>query len=186
MTNLRLVVILNLAHYVFIQLAGYIIVKVKYNQIPSKGLHMDTNNRKNKTKKWILFGFLGLLLVAGSLLTACRGETPTPVVPPPTNTSAPTPVPITVDVNKLYENLWTLVGYGDPDNPTVIEEGTSLTLQFTTMDGHDIPLQHPNGSFRQPRMDNDHGPLATTCTARAGNGPGTAYLITAGSVCLTK
>ena len=52
------------------------------------------------------------------------------VTPFPTNTPAPTPE--TVDVNQLFANPWVLVGYGDTANPTVIEKGVVITLEFTT------------------------------------------------------
>ncbi len=37
-----------------------------------------------------------------------------------------------MDVNLLFANPWVLVGYGDPANPTVIEKGVVITLEFTT------------------------------------------------------
>jgi heat shock protein HslJ len=36
-----------------------------------------------------------------------------------------------VDVNLLYANPWVLVGYGDPENPYVVEKGVNITAEFT-------------------------------------------------------
>jgi heat shock protein HslJ len=76
----------------------------------------------------------GLLLIVAILLAACSQETPTPVLPPSaTDTPVPPPEPTTVvvDVNLLYANPWTLLAYGEPSNPTVVEEGVTLTAEFT-------------------------------------------------------
>jgi heat shock protein HslJ len=88
----------------------------------------DMNNPNNK--KWVLLTVVGLLLLMVVLFAACAKPTPTPIptlAPPATNTPEPAPV---VDVNQLYANPWVLVGYGNPDNPTVVESGTAITLQF--------------------------------------------------------
>jgi len=92
---------------------------------------MDTENKNNKHKKWTFFSMMGLLLVVVIIVGACTTTTPTPEATPfPTNTPAPTPE--TVDVNLLFANPWVLVGYGDPANPTVIEKGVVIALEFTT------------------------------------------------------
>ena len=93
---------------------------------------MDTKATNLKNKKRVWFSAVAILLVMVIIFAACSKPTPTPIptlVTPPTNT--PEPTPVVVDVNQLYANPWVLVGYGNPDNPSVIEEGTAITLEFT-------------------------------------------------------
>ena len=89
--------------------------------------------------------FAGCLLI-GLVLSACLSQTPQPPAPPeqplPPSTEAvqvpsdipvePTPMPDLAD--KLVDQLWLLVAYGDAANPTVVEEGTTVTAVFS-MDG---------------------------------------------------
>jgi heat shock protein HslJ len=92
---------------------------------------MATKANNDKNKKWVWFSAVAILLLMVIIFAACSKPTPTPIptlVTPPTNT--PEPTPVVVDVNQLYANPWVLVGYGNPDNPTVIEEGTAITLEF--------------------------------------------------------
>ncbi|MCK5314819.1 MAG: META domain-containing protein, partial [Anaerolineales bacterium] len=72
-----------------------------------------------------------LLIVISVLLTACGSrETGTPpVVPAPSDTPV-VEEPITFPVEKLYENSWVLVAYGDPANPTVLSANTLVTAVF--------------------------------------------------------
>jgi heat shock protein HslJ len=82
-------------------------------KMPTKSIHF----RNTKT---ILFRSLRISFLAAFLLAACSPVAPTP---------APTePV---IDVNLLYANPWLLRGYGNPDNPTVVEEGLAITAEFT-------------------------------------------------------
>lgn len=92
---------------------------------------MDTKSDNSKHRKWKVFSILGLLLLVAILFVACSRETPTPL-PPPVSTNTPASTPVFVDVNQLYANPWVLVGYGDPANPTVIEEGLVITLEFVS------------------------------------------------------
>jgi heat shock protein HslJ len=78
--------------------------------------------------------WLSVLLMGIFLLSACSSPSPAPatLTPPPA-----TPVPATpeaetrvVDVERLFNTLWVLVAYGDPDNPTVIEQGVRITAEF--------------------------------------------------------
>jgi heat shock protein HslJ len=79
---------------------------------------MTTKTIHLRINKSTLYRSLALLLSAAILLAACSPETPTPT-------------PTVVDVNLLYANPWVLTGYGDPENPTVIEEGITITAEFT-------------------------------------------------------
>jgi heat shock protein HslJ len=91
---------------------------------------MNNTSKNSKIKQWTLFSVLGLLVASAILFVACTSTTPTPVVPP-ISTNTPEPTSLVVDVNQLYANPWVLIGYGDPANPTVIEEGVAITLEFT-------------------------------------------------------
>jgi heat shock protein HslJ len=95
---------------------------------------MSSKSSNSKNNKWVIFSVLGVLLLVVIIFAACSSNTPTPVVPtavPPVSTNTPAPAPILVDVNQLYANPWVLVGYGNPDNPSVIAEGVAITLEFT-------------------------------------------------------
>lgn len=73
-----------------------------------------------------------LLVVASVLLVACGARvTGTPAeVPAPSDTPV-AEEPVTVPVEKLYENSWVLVAYGDPANPTVLQSNTLVTASFS-------------------------------------------------------
>jgi heat shock protein HslJ len=122
---------------------------------------------------------IAILLVVVILLSACTTSTPTlqptqPVIP----TSAPTPVVIAVD--PLYANPWILVAYGDPNNPTVVQGGVDLTLNFSP-DGQVNGFGGCNNFSGPVQVATDGtmaiGPLATTLMACAeGMDVETAYL----------
>jgi hypothetical protein len=76
--------------------------------------------------KGALYCSLGLLFLAAIFLTACS-----PKIIPTQSTDTPVPTPVVVDVNLLYANPWVLVAYGNPDNPTVIEQGLVISAEFT-------------------------------------------------------
>ena len=90
---------------------------------------MHTQLNFHKFKQSASYPLLVLLLLISLLLSACAKKIPTPL---PTDTPAPTPV--VVDVNLLYVNPWVLVAYGNPDDPTVIEQGAVITAQFSPED----------------------------------------------------
>ena len=74
------------------------------------------------------------VLIFTALLSAC-GPAPT-TAPAPTQppTAAPQPVsevvPATDLSGQLVGPLWMLLGYGDAGNPTIVEPGTNVTVQF--------------------------------------------------------
>lgn len=67
--------------------------------------------------------WLSVLLVGIFLLSACNSPSPAPPVTPEPETRV-------VEVERLFNTLWVLVAYGDPDNPTVIEPGIRITAEF--------------------------------------------------------
>ena len=104
-------------------------------------------------RKVVIFLLLALLLVA------CGNEepTPTPVPPEPTPVPEVEAQPATVDEaeqpeaeqpvanepevsqpiyqwGEVADRLWVLVGYGDAANPTVVEVGTFITAQFSSVE----------------------------------------------------
>jgi hypothetical protein len=87
-------------------------------------MHPQPNYRKFKQSA--SYPLFVLLLSISLLLSACAKKIPTPL---PTDT--PVPTPVVVDVNLLYANPWVLLAYGNPDNPTVIEQGAVVTAQFS-------------------------------------------------------
>jgi heat shock protein HslJ len=74
---------------------------------------------------------LMLILLLGLVLPACTPAT-TPAPAPPTAPVQPTPA---VDTSSgqipLESTNWVLQSYGDPNNPTPVEEGTSITALFS-------------------------------------------------------
>jgi heat shock protein HslJ len=78
------------------------------------------------TKPTMLLRSLGILICIAVLFSACTPVAPTFTAP----TAASSPTPVAIDLNQLYANPWTLVAYGDPANPTVVQGVTSLTAQF--------------------------------------------------------
>jgi heat shock protein HslJ len=72
---------------------------------------------------------LPVLLMGFILLSACSSPTPSPVTSAQP-TAAPTQMSREVDVDRLHNTIWLLVAYGDPDTPTVIEQGIRITAEF--------------------------------------------------------
>ena len=74
------------------------------------------------------------ILIVTVLLSAC-GPVATPE-PEPTQPPAVTQQPFAVDIpvadlsEQLVGPLWMLLGYGDAGNPTIVEPGTNVTVQF--------------------------------------------------------
>ena len=103
---------------------------------------------------------LVLVISAALLLAACA-----PALP-----AVPTITPVVIDLNQLYANPWTLVAFGDPNNPTVIQQGSNLTVEFAsdgTLTGFG-GCNNYSGTF-QAATDGTMsiGPLATTRMACA-------------------
>ena len=73
-------------------------------------------------------------LILTVLLSAC-GPAPTPA-PAPTQPPTAIPQPVVTEVSavdlsgQLVGPLWMLLGYGDAGNPTIVEPGTNVTVQF--------------------------------------------------------
>ncbi len=93
-----------------------------------------TMNYRNTLKaRSITMGII-LVLIFTVLLSAC-GPAPTPA-PAPTQPPTAAPQPVVTDVpvadltNQLVGPLWMLLGYGDAGNPTIVEPGTNVTMQF--------------------------------------------------------
>jgi heat shock protein HslJ len=70
-----------------------------------------------------IFRLLSFFVAAAILLSACGTPTIVPTLPIQATAS--------VDVNRLYNALWVLVAYGDPGNPTVVEQGLQITATFS-------------------------------------------------------
>ncbi|MGE5376664.1 MAG: META domain-containing protein, partial [Bacteroidota bacterium] len=91
------------------------------------------NTPKYNGGKTLTLGF-ALALIFAVLLTAC-GPAPTPT-PAPTQPPTAAPQPVVADVpatdlsGQLVGPLWMLLGYGDAGNPTIVEPGTNVTVQF--------------------------------------------------------
>jgi heat shock protein HslJ len=93
------------------------------SEMPTKSIYLRINQSS-------FLRVFGLLVAAVMLLAACSPATPTPDELP-SNTATPAPTPVVVDVNLLYANSWTLLAYGNSDNPTIVEQGTTITVDFT-------------------------------------------------------
>jgi heat shock protein HslJ len=140
---------------------------------------MKSSTSQSRNFRKVQMSLLGILLVLAIILSACTSSTPTLA---PTQASVPTvaPTPVTVDVNKLYANLWILVAFGDPANPTVVAGGVNLNLNFTNNNqvsgfGGCNTFSGPFQAATDGTMS--IGPLATTMMACAdGMDQETAYL----------
>ena len=75
----------------------------------------------NRGRNLTILQLLFILTCAAILFSACA-----PSAPP-----VPTATPVVIDLNQLYANPWTLVAFGDPANPTVVQQGLVLTAEFT-------------------------------------------------------
>ncbi len=140
---------------------------------------MQTKIAQSSSFRRVLSSSIGVLLVMVILLAACTTTTPTPA---PTQPVVPTLAPTTVVINldQLYANPWILVAYGDPTNPTVVQGGSDLTLNFTS-DGQVNGFGGCNNFSGPAQVATDGtitiGPLATTMMACAeGMDQETAYL----------
>ncbi len=123
------------------------------------------------------FSLIASLVVLAIMLTACKAPaTPSPIltVEPTSAMDAPLPIvpesqPVSeVDFSaQLIGPLWMLLGYGDAGNPTVIEPGLTITLQFAE-DGSLGGFGGCNNFFGSYELDGDEvkiGPLGSTMMA---------------------
>ncbi len=126
---------------------------------------MSTKLLPYSVKGSALLQSLGFLLCVAVLLSACA-----PAVPTATPTPIVTPTQVVIDLNQLYANPWTLVAFGDPANPTVVQAGTNLTAAFAadgTLSGFG-GCNNYSGTY-QAGTDGTMtiGPLASTAMACA-------------------
>jgi len=90
----------------------------------------------NKNKILLVVGYL--LVILSLLLAACAKPTPEPTPEPaPVQPMAETPEvmqPIAMWNSVSEAGTWVLIGYGDALNPTVVEPGTYVTINFSASD----------------------------------------------------
>ncbi len=131
-------------------------------------MNKSSNRPLSSTGVWAI---LSLFAVFTLLLAACQ-PAPAPALPTPTEpveptappTQPPPPTPTPDYSSQVLDQLWVLVGYGDPANPTVVEEGTTVTATFTpggTVNGSG-GCNNYNGSYTMSGDQISIGPLATT------------------------
>jgi len=112
---------------------------VKVIQYKEHGREENTQMKKlnNKNKIMLMAGYL--LVVLALLLSACGASTPEPTPEPPTA------APVTEEPPEIMQPIarwnsvseagtWVLIGYGDALNPTVVEPGTYVTINFSAID----------------------------------------------------
>jgi len=89
----------------------------------------------NKHKTMLMAG--SLLVALTLLLAACGKATPEPTEPPPAAPVGETPEvmqPVARWNSVTEAGTWVLMGYGDALNPTVVEPGTYVTINFSASD----------------------------------------------------
>ncbi len=128
-------------------------------------------NNRNTSKVKTLTQVTILILIFTFLLVACGPDaTPTPQ---PTQSPMDTPQPVPADVpvadfsGRLIGPLWMLLGYGDAGNPTLVEPGTNVTLQFAE-DNSLSGFSGCNGFFGPYELTGEEiqiGPLGSTMMA---------------------
>jgi heat shock protein HslJ len=115
----------------------------------------------DRIKGITLSTLLGYLLCVAILLSACAPGLPVP---------AATSTPVVIDLNQLYANPWALVAFGDPANPTVVQQGTNLTAVFAadgTLSGFG-GCNNFSGTYQaETNGTMTIGPLASTAMACA-------------------
>ena len=92
-----------------------------------------SNSHTVRTKKPVLSFGLVIFLVAILLLTACSSETSQTeqAVTEPVGSEDVQQPQAPADANLgLVNTTWVLVGYGEAANPTVVEDGTLVTVFF--------------------------------------------------------
>jgi len=95
--------------------------------------------KKKINKKLLMVGYL--LVILSFVLAACGSPTPEPTEPPEPQPAEPVdeeppevmqPVALWNSVSEA--GTWVLMGYGDALNPTVVEPGTYVTINFSASD----------------------------------------------------
>jgi len=153
------------------------------------------------TKKKTCSRLFLLIIALAFILTACGNEDPTPTPVPPEPTPVPEvaeepaeapeeaqPVDTEAEVSQpiyqwgeVADRLWVLVGYGDAGNPTVVEEGTLVTAQFSSVEPTVSGSGGCNNYFTGYTASEDgtltiDGPIGSTMMAcEVGGGQETAY-----------
>ncbi len=96
--------------------------------------------RNHPSSRAGVWAVLSLLTAFTLLLAACQpapapAPAPTqqaaPTNPPPAPTQPPAPTPTPDYSDQLHDQLWVLVAMGDPANPSVVEEGTTVSATFS-------------------------------------------------------
>ena len=148
--------------------------------------------KKLPALKWVFLMFVLFVFVVG--LSACTSETPVAEQPLPEQATAtmlpkatelPTADPEVPEAtaaapetpkisqpsagwNSVSEpSNWVLIGYGDVLNPTVVEPGTFMTIDFSATDDQVSGSAGCNNYFTSYRADDDHnltinGPVGST------------------------
>ena len=124
--------------------------------------------------KWVASFLMTLLL----LVAACSREEPTPtpgvqVEPTATSETAGEMPQVSQPIarwNAVTEQVWVLVGYGDAANPTVVEEGTLVTIVFSSIEEQVNGSGGCNNYFTGYTADDDgnltiNGPIGSTMMA---------------------
>ncbi len=101
----------------------------------------STKLRADRIRLWVSLMLIGVVLLSACQQaatptaeptaepTAAPAATQTPV-PPTATEPAEQPAPQDELAAQLIGPLWLLLGYGDAGNPSVVEPGTSVTLEF--------------------------------------------------------
>ena len=130
---------------------------------------------KQKTNKHKVMLYIGyLMVVLALLLAACGKSTPEPTPEPaPVEPAAPTPEviqPIARWNSVTEAGTWVLIGYGEALNPTVVEPGTYVTINFS-VDGDTVNGSAGCNNYNTTYTADDNnnltinGPISSTMMA---------------------
>jgi heat shock protein HslJ/PKD repeat protein len=131
-------------------------------------MNKKRNHPSHRAGVWAV---LTLITALSLLLAACQpapAPAPTqrvePTTPPAAPTQPPPPTPTPDYSTQLQNQLWVLVALGDPANPAVVEEGTTVTATFApdgTVSGSG-GCNNYNGGYTLSGDQITVGPLAST------------------------
>lgn len=120
--------------------------------------------------KWLSIIAAVLILLSACSSPPAPSPSPSPAVETPQLATLAVTEPVQVEVERLYNTLWVLVAYGDPANPTVVDQGLRISVEFTP-EGQTSGYAGCNnytGTFEaSPDGMLSIGPLATTRMACA-------------------